>query len=458
MQLLLRPNTTNGYAMSTAKVTPIIDPDALRTNSRIPGFYKMSVEDRVELLVQRGAIRPEQAQLLLQREGGLPLETANQMIENAIGVLELPLGLGLNFNINRRDYLVPMAVEEPSVLAAVSHVAKIVRGTDFGFEASCENPLMIGQIQVVGCEDFEGAAEAVLAEKARLLELANTFEPKMVERGGGAKDIETRIIDEGKYQKMLVVHLLIDTCDAMGANMINTMAEGIAAEVEQITGGNVFLRILSNLADKRLARARCKIPFEDLAWRGFTGERVAEGIALASEFAEVDPHRACTHNKGIMNGISSVCIASGNDWRAIEAGAHAYAARDGKYGPLAIWYVEDGHLVGEIEVPIQVGTVGGPIRLHPTVQLVHDILDIDGADELAGIMAAVGLAQNMAALKALATEGIQRGHMSLHARTVAATAGAAEHELDAIVERLIAHGDIKVHTAKQIIADFRAES
>jgi hydroxymethylglutaryl-CoA reductase len=441
--------------MSTAEVTPIIDPAALRTNSRIPGFYKMSVEERVELLVQRGAIDAEQASLLLDRKGGLPIETANQMIENAIGVLELPLGLGLNFNINGRDYLVPMAVEEPSVLAAVSHVAKIVRGTSHGFTANCDNPLMIGQIQVVGCDDWDSAAAAVLAQKDRLLALANTFEPNMVARGGGAKDVDVRIIDEGKYQKMLVVHLLIDTCDAMGANMINTMAEGIAGEVEDITGGRVFLRILSNLADKRLAKARCKIPFADLAWRGFTGERVAEGVALASEFAEVDPHRACTHNKGIMNGISSVCIASGNDWRAIEAGAHAYAARDGKYGPLAVWFVEDGHLVGEIEVPMQVGTVGGPIRLHPTVQLVHEILDIDGADELAGIMAAVGLAQNMAALKALATEGIQRGHMSLHARTVAATAGAEEDELDTVVEKLIAGGDIKVHTAKAIITRLR---
>lgn len=443
--------------MSTAKVAPFLDPDTLRTNSRIPGFYKMSLDERVELLVNRGAISAEQARLLTDRRGGLSTEVANQMIENAIGVLELPLGLGLNFNINGKDYLVPMAVEEPSVLAAVSHVAKIVRGTEYGFEASCDEPLMIGQIQVVGCDDFESAAEAVIASKDRLVQLANTFEPKMVERGGGAKDLEVRIIDEGKYQKMLVVHLLIDTCDAMGANMINTMAEGIAAEVEEITGGTVFLRILSNLADQRVAKARCKIPFEDLEWRGFTGERVAEGIELASQFAEVDPHRACTHNKGIMNGISSVCIASGNDWRAIEAGAHAFAARDGKYGPLAVWFVEDGHLVGEIEVPIQVGTVGGPIRLHPTVQLVHDILDIGGADELAGIMAAVGLAQNMAALKALATEGIQRGHMSLHARTVAATAGADDHELDAVVERLIASGDIKVHVARDIIAQVRSE-
>jgi hydroxymethylglutaryl-CoA reductase len=441
--------------MSTAEIDSIVDPASLRTNSRIPGFYKMPIEERVELLVQRGAIRPEQAALLLERKGGLPLETANQMIENAIGVIELPLGLGLNFTINGRDYLVPMAVEEPSVLAAVSHVAKIVRGTERAFEASCDNPMMIGQIQVVGCDDWQAAADAVLADKERLIDLANTFEPKMVERGGGAKDVEVRIIDEGKYQKMLVVHLLIDTCDAMGANMINTMAEGIAAEVEELTGGTVFLRILSNLADRRVARARCAIPFDDLEWRGFTGERVAKGIELASQFAEVDPHRACTHNKGIMNGISSVCIASGNDWRAIEAGAHAYAARDGQYGPLAVWWVEDGHLIGEIEVPIQVGTVGGPIRLHPTVQLVHDILDIQGADELAGIMAAVGLAQNMAALKALATEGIQRGHMSLHARTVAATAGAEEHELDAVVERLIANGDIKVHTARTIIDDLR---
>jgi hydroxymethylglutaryl-CoA reductase len=256
---------------------------------------------------------------------------------------------------------------------------------------------------------------------------------------------------------MLVLHLLIDCCDAMGANLINTMAEGIAPMVEELTGGRVFLRILSNLADRRLVRASCRIPFEHLAWKGYSGREVAEGIARASEFAEADPYRAATHNKGVMNGISAVCIATGNDWRAVEAGAHAYCCREGRYGPMATWHIEGEELVGRLEVPMQVGTVGGPIRLHPTVQLVHEILDVSGADELAEVIGAVGLAQNMAAIKALATEGIQRGHMSLHARSVAATAGARESEVPAVVEALVEGGEIKVSVAREILAQLRAD-
>lgn len=426
-----------------------------RPSSRISGFYKMELEERLQELKRRGFLNDDDISLLRDRRGGLPLQTADKMVENLIGVIELPLGLGLNFLIDGKDRVVPMAVEEPSVLAAVSHIAKLTRPSG-GFLTSAESNIMIGQVQVLGCPDFEIAKEAVLSHKAELLALANSLHPKMQERGGGAKDIEVRVIQKGKYQSMLVVHLLIDCCDAMGANLINTMAEGIAPRVEEITSGNVFLRILSNLADRRIVRARCAIPFEHLAWKDFAGEEVARGIELASQFAESDPYRAATHNKGVMNGISAVCIATGNDWRALEAGAHAYCCRDGQYGPMARWWIEDEQLIGQIEVPIQVGTVGGPIRLHPTVQLAHKLLDTKGADELAQVMAAVGLAQNMAALKALATTGIQRGHMSLHARSVAATAGATTDEVDAVVDRLIEDGEIKVRRAKEILAQMRA--
>lgn len=426
-----------------------------RPTSKLSGFYKMSHEERLCTLIDIGAITPSDAQTL--RDTGLDFDIPNHMIENAIGVLELPLGLGLNFMIDDKEYLVPMAVEEPSVVAAVSHVAKIVREAG-GFVSGYDGSTMVGQIQVVGCPDYDAATMAIVEAKSALLAKANTFEPGMAMRGGGAKDIRVRVLEGGKYQKLLVVHLVIDACDAMGANMINTMAEGIAEDIERLSGGKVFLRILSNLCDERIARASCRIPFENLAWRGFSGEEVAKGIALASEFAEVDPYRATTHNKGIMNGISAVCIASGNDWRALEAGAHAFAARTGQYSPLAVWHVEGGELVGEIEVPIAVGTVGGPIKFHPKIQLVHRILGVDGAGELARVMAAVGLAQNMAALKALATEGIQRGHMSLHARSVAATAGASADELDEVVQQLISCGEIKIDRAAEIIETLRAET
>ncbi len=428
--------------------------DVDRPGSRISGFYRMSLAERLNLLVERGIIDEQDAALLRGAGSGLDVEVANQMVENTIGVLELPLGLGLNFKVNDRDYLVPMAVEEPSIIAAVSHVAKIARQSG-GFEAKCEGSTMIGQIQVVGCDDWEGAQQAVLDAKEQIMKASDALHPKMVERGGGVRDVEVRLLDEGDFRRMLIVHVLIDTCDAMGANLINTVAEGVAPMIEELTGGQVFLRILSNLADRRKVRATCRIPFEDLDWKDYDGAEVARGIELASQFAEVDPYRAATHNKGIMNGIGAVCVATGNDWRALEAGAHAYCARDGRYRPMATWHVEEGFLVGELEIPLAVGTVGGPIRLHPTVQLAHRVLRVDGADELAEVMGAVGLAQNMGALKALATEGIQRGHMSLHARTVAATAGAEPGEMDEVVRRLIEEDEVKVHRAREILAELR---
>lgn len=425
-----------------------------RPSSRISGFYRMSLAQRLNLLVERGVFDEQDAALLRSGGGGLDVEVANQMVENTIGVLELPMGLGLNFTVNSRDYLVPMAVEEPSIIAAVSHVAKIARASG-GFESHCEGSTMIGQIQVVGCSDWAHAQQAVLAAREEIMAAADALHPKMVARGGGVRDVEVRLLDEGDYRQMLVVHVLIDTCDAMGANLINTVAEGVAPMIEELTGGQVFLRILSNLADRRKVRSTCRIPFSDLRWKDYDGAEVARGIELASQFAEADPYRAATHNKGIMNGIGAVCVATGNDWRALEAGAHAYCARDGQYRPMATWRVSEGHLVGELEIPMAVGTVGGPIRLHPTVQLAHRILRVDGADELAQVMGAVGLAQNMGALKALATEGIQRGHMSLHARTVAATAGAGSEEIDEVVRRLIEEDEIKVHRAREILREMR---
>ena len=414
----------------------------------------MSIAERLELLVEQGVIDEQDATLLRGPNLGLDVEVANQMVENTIGVLELPLGLGLNFLVNGTDYLVPMAVEEPSIIAAVSHVAKIARESG-GFEARCEGSTMIGQVQVVGCPDWELAKSRIEGARGELLKAANDLQPNMVERGGGVKGLEVRLLDEGKYQQMLVVHLFIDTCDAMGANAINTVAEGVAPMIEELTGGQVFLRILSNLADRRKVKATCRIPFRDLSWKNYSGEEVARGIELASQFAEVDPYRAATHNKGIMNGIGAVCIATGNDWRALEAGAHAYCARDGSYKPMAVWRVDGDALVGELEIPIAVGTVGGPIRLHPTVQLAHKIMGVQGANALAEVMGAVGLAQNMGALKALATEGIQRGHMSLHARSVAATAGATPEELELVVRRMIEEDEVKVHRAREILAEIR---
>lgn len=430
-------------------------PAAKRPSSRIAGFYRMSFDERLETLVERGILEDDDAQYLRARRGGLPFEVADNMIENVVGVLELPLGLGLNFLVDGRDYVVPMAVEEPSVVAAVSHIAKLVRESG-GFETDEPGSTMIGQIQVVGCDDWEAARVAVERAAPELLAHANTLDPPLVAAGGGATGLETRLLQGGDYRTMLIVHIHVDCVDAMGANAVNTMAEGLAPEIERLTGGQVFLRILSNLAVHRAVRARCRIPLADLDWHGFSGREVAEGIELASEFAELDPYRAATHNKGIMNGISSVAIATGNDWRAIEAGAHAFAARHGQYGPLATWRVDDDCLVGEIEVPAVVGIVGGPIKIHPTVQLAHRVLRIESAGELARVMAAVGLAQNMAAIKALATEGIQRGHMSLHARSVAVSAGATESEVARCVERLIESGEIRIPRARAILAEMRS--
>jgi hydroxymethylglutaryl-CoA reductase len=360
--------------------------------------------------------------------------------------------------VNGREYIVPMAVEEPSVVAAVSFAAKIAREGG-GFNAEADDPIMIGQVQVTGYGDPSDAARALTDHKEQLLAVANSFHPAMVARGGGAREIDVRVLpapEGSRGEPILVLHLYIDTQEAMGANLINTMCEGVAPLVEQLTGGKVYLRILSNLADRRLARASVRIPVEALADFNLPGDAIAEGIVQASRFAQADPYRAATHNKGVMNGIDSVAIATGQDWRAIEAGAHAFACRDGQYRPLSTWTLEEGHLVGRIELPLALGMVGGPIKVHPQVQAALKILRVSSARELSMVMAAVGLAQNFAAVRALGSVGIQRGHMALHARCVAVTAGARGHWVEQVANALVKDGSVKVDKAKELLAAMMA--
>jgi hydroxymethylglutaryl-CoA reductase len=426
--------------------------------SRLSGFHKLPMSERLAKLQRMMRLTVEETSQLEGTEG-LPPETANQMIENAVGVFHLPLGMGLNMTVNGRDYIVPMAVEEPSVVAAVSFAAKIVREAG-GFTADSDDALMIGQVQVTRYGDPDVAKAKLLAHKEQILALANSFHPAMQRRGGGAKDIEVRILPapEGpRGEPLLVLHLVIDTQEAMGANLINTMAEGVAPMVEDLTGGKVYLRILSNLADRRLARSTCRIPLELLADFDMPGEAIAEGIAQASRFAVADPYRAATHNKGVMNGIDSVAIATGQDWRAIEAGAHAFSCREGQYRPLSTWYLEEGHLVGRIELPLALGTVGGPIKVHPGVQTAFKILRVNSTRELATVFAAVGLAQNFAAIRALGSVGIQKGHMALHARCVAVTAGARGAWVEKLANLLMKAGHVKVEKAKEILAALPAD-
>ncbi|MGZ6143400.1 MAG: hydroxymethylglutaryl-CoA reductase, degradative [Myxococcales bacterium] len=421
------------------------------SSSRLPGFYKMKMAERLRRLAD--ALDGQDLKGLGETST-LPLANADAMIENAVGVLGLPVGIGLNFLVNGEDVLVPMAVEEPSVIAAVSLAAKIAREGG-GFTASADEPRMIGQVQVTELSNPEAARAAILREKDAILAAANALHPQMKARGGGAKDVQVRLIAVGA-ETHAIVHLIVDTQDAMGANLINTMCEGVAPLIERVCGGRVRLRILSNLADLRLARASCRIPFEALTDFGFSGAEVAHGIAEASRFADADPYRACTHNKGVMNGIDAVALATGNDWRAIEAGAHAYCARNGKYEPLTRWWVSDGALNGSAELPIQVGTVGGAVKANPLIPVLLRMMGNPGAQKLAGIMAAVGLAQNMAALRALGTVGIQKGHMALHARNLALSAGAKGTAVEEVARALIAAGEIKLHRAQEILAQMMA--
>ncbi|SUZ68924.1 uncharacterized protein METZ01_LOCUS21778 [marine metagenome] len=420
--------------------------------SRIPNFYRLSIKDRVEAVFERGLISEEDYLALKHQQQQLDLNSADKMIENVIGVMGLPIGLGLNFLINEKEYVIPLAVEEPSIVAALSSAAKIAREHG-GFEAESTDPILIGQIQVVGIKDLEKARSEILSRKKEVLNLANSFHPRMVARGGGAKDLNVKTYPLDSFdQEMLIVDLHVDTRDAMGANLVNGMCEGVASLIETMTEGEVFLRILSNLSDKSLATASVTIPTSALNINGYDGEKVRDGIIIASDFAHVDPYRASTHNKGIMNGIDAVALATGNDWRAIEAGAHAYAARHGRYSALSKWSTDnEGNLVGKIELPIKVGTVGGPMESNPAVALNLRIINVESAMELASVMAAVGLAQNFSALKALVTEGIQTGHMTLHARSVVKAAGTPIKFFDQVLEKLLIDGEIKVWKAREIL-------
>jgi len=425
-------------------------------SSRIPGFYKLNPAERLELVRDFASLNDEEA-MILTGEEGLGLADADHMIENVVGVHALPLGIAMNFLINGRDYLIPMAVEEPSVVAGASFAARLVRDGG-GFRTDSDPPIMIGQIQVLDIADPQAARFELLSEKQRILDLANEQDPLLVSLGGGAKDLEVRIVAESLAGPMLIVHLLYDCRDAMGANTVNTAAEAVAPLIEGITGGRVNLRIISNLADRRLARATCTVPSDSLTHEEFRGEEVAKGIVEAYAMAASDPYRAATHNKGIMNGIDAVVIATGNDWRAIEAGAHAYAARSGRYVPLTSWSINSsGDLVGTIELPLAVGIVGGATKVHPTARVALKILGVQSARELAEIIAAVGLAQNLAALRALAAEGIQHGHMALHARQVAMAVGATGQEIDIIVRRLVAEQKIRFDRAEEILREVRAK-
>lgn len=413
-------------------------------SSQIPGFYKLPPKKRLEIVKEFAGLTDEECRLL-QAAGSLPLDMANHMVENMIGVFPEPLGLGVNFQINNHDYLIPMATEEPSVIAAASYAAKMVREGG-GFYTSSTTPVMIGQIQVVRLGNVESAKKLVLKAKTELLKKANNQDPILVSAGGGAKDLDAKIIDTSVGQ-MLIVELYVDCRDAMGANAVNTMAEAIAPMIEQITGGHVYLRILSNLATKRLAKAWCTVPKEAVG-----GEEVVEGIVYASAFAAADPYRAATHNKGALNGIAAVVLATGNDYRAIEAGAHAYAALKGQYTSLSKWEKTDkGDLAGTIELPMAVGLVGGAVKTHPIAKIAVKILGVKSANEFGEVLAAVGLAQNLAALRALVHEGIQRGHMSLHARNIAVNAGAKDDQIDLVAERMVKEGKVRVDRAKEIL-------
>lgn len=422
-------------------------------SSRLPGFYKLAPEERAARVGDAMGLHADDLAALTP-EGGLRIAQADTMIENVVGVYGLPLGIATNFTVNGRDVLVPMAVEEPSVVAGVSYAARLARAGG-GFYADADDPIMIGQMQVLDLADPAAARLRLLAARTELLERANAVDPVIVGLGGGARAIEARAFEESPVGPMLVVHLLYDARDAMGANAVNTAVEALAPLVERITGGRVALRILSNLADRRLARAWGVVPKGELALEGLTPEEGVQRLIEAYALAVVDPYRAATHNKGIMNGVDAVAIATGNDWRAIEAGAHSYAARSGRYAPLTTWERDaEGNLAGAIELPMAVGTVGGATKAHPQARVALRILGTQSARELAGIMAAVGLAQNLAALRALAMEGIQRGHMALHARQVAMAAGATGDLVERVAVRLVAEGVVRLDRAQAILAEF----
>jgi hydroxymethylglutaryl-CoA reductase len=415
--------------------------------SQISGFYKLPPAERLNIVQEFAGLTDEEC-AAIANTGGLPMDTIDRMVENAIGTFDLPMGIATNFEINGKGVLIPMATEEPSVIAAASNAAKRTLPGG-GFKASSTEPIMIGQIQLVNVESPFGAKMEILANKEEILRRANEVDPILVKFGGGAKDIEVRVLDTIKGP-MVVTHILVDTRDAMGANAVNTMAETIAPYIEELTGGKVYLRILSNLAVYRLARATATWTKDAIG-----GENVVDGVVTAYAFAAADPYRAATHNKGIMNGISAVVRATGNDTRAVEAGAHAYASREGRYTSLTTYEKnENGDLVGTIELPMPVGLIGGATKVHPVAKAAVKILGINSANELGQAMAVVGLAQNLGAMRALATEGIQRGHMKLHAKNLAVTAGATPDILEEVVARLVKEG-VRADVADRIIKEIR---
>ena len=443
-------------------------------SSRIGGFYRKLIEERIALLTDWAELNPDDVAAL---QDSLSLERADLMIENVVGRYALPLGIGTNFLINDREYLIPMVVEESSVVAAVSFAAKLAREGG-GFRTGSTDSVMTAQVQLLDVPDADVATERILEHRDELLLLADTS-PSISARGGGPVDVSVRRLDATPTRPMLIVHLLFDARDAMGANAVNTAAESIAPRLEELSGGRALLRILSNLSDQRRAWASVKIPAAAFTQQSMAGHDVIEAIADANAFAVVDPYRAATHNKGIMNGIDAVALATGNDWRAIEAGAHAYAARDGQYRALTDWQVEAAGqssdddrnpsedvgrsetelaLSGRIELPLAVGTVGGATRTHPTARVALKILDVGSARELAEVMAAVGLAQNLAALRALATEGIQRGHMALHARQVAIAAGARPDQVERVAAQLVREGRIRAERAAELLSTWEADA
>jgi hydroxymethylglutaryl-CoA reductase len=415
-------------------------------SSQVSGFYKLPIEKRVEFVKNFSGLNEEETKLF---SSCLNINIADRMIENLLGTFEIPLGIAVNFLINGKEYLIPMVIEESSVVAAASNAAKIAR-IKGGFKTECTDPLMIGQIQILHMRDVAEAAQKILAKKKEILQLANEQDKVLVKFGGGAKDLEVRILDS-PLGKMIVTHLIVDVRDAMGANAVNTMCEALAPLLEELTGGKVRLKILSNLADKRIAKAKAVFDKERIG-----GESVVDAFLESYNLATIDPYRAATHNKGIMNGIDALIIATGNDFRAIEAGAHAYASRSGQYTSLSHYYKDkNSNLVGELELPMAVGIIGGAGNIHPKAKLCKKILGIKTAKELAEIVASLGLAQNFAAVLALSTVGIQKGHMSLHAKNIAVMAGAKGDEIDKVASQMVKEGKIKLDRAEEILKEIR---
>jgi hydroxymethylglutaryl-CoA reductase len=419
--------------------------------SRLPGFHKVTVPERRALVGETTAVDPLEIEAALDR-GGLLAETADKFVENVLGTYSLPYGVALNVRVNGHDHVVPMVIEEPSVVAAASNAAKMVRANG-GFTAETDPAFMIAQVQVRDVSDAEGAAARIREHEPEIMGLAEQAVAGLVARGGGVRGVEARVLAED----MVVAHVILDCKDAMGANLVNGVAEAVAGRVAAIAGGRVGLRILSNLCDKRCVRVGCRVSAESLATDDMNGGDVIDGMVAASRFAELDPYRAATHNKGIMNGVDAVVIATGNDWRAVEAGAHAFAARTGRYQPLAIWRRNGDHIEGRLELPMALGTVGGTLRVHPAARLSLRLLGVSGAQQLAAIAASVGLASNLAAVRALASDGIQRGHMGLHARSVALAAGAIGEQVERVAAMIVEARDITLEGARNALSVLATE-